>query len=301
MFRYPLLTILFIFPACIYAQDLAISSGFLSDSIKIGEPVSFGVGVRYSADIDLLFPDSTHNFAPFEYVSRHWFRSQTTEEITFDSIIYSLRTFETDSMQSLRLPLYQVRYGDSTEVYTGIESIALVHMVKDLPDSLSKIFLIETTDYYRVEKLFNYPYFIAFSLLLILLTGSAWLLFGKKIIQTLRVNRMRKQYSTFIKKYDSLHTSLSEDTIKADSERLLVHWKEYMETLEGYPYLKMTTSELKKTYKDEKLIKALQGIDRIIYAGKSDKNTGKEFEALRFYTEEKYLRKIEKVKHGLPD
>ncbi|MDH5605157.1 MAG: hypothetical protein OEY51_14500, partial [Cyclobacteriaceae bacterium] len=216
-------------------------------------------------------------------------------------IVYSLRTFEIDSVQALGLPLFKVQYGDSTEVFTDIDSIALFHMVTDLPDSLNKIFLIETTDYYRIEKLFNYPYFIAFSLLFLFLAGGLWLLFGKKLIQTIRINRMRKQYSSFLKKYDSLYTTMSEDTIKTDSERLLVHWKRYMETLESYPYLKMTTSELKKTHDDEKLIKALHGIDKTIYAGKLVKNTAREFEELRLYTEEKYFRKIEKVKHGLPD
>ena len=301
MFRYPFVTILFFVTATTFSQEISIKAGFLTDSVSIGKAVPYGIGVYYTSDIDLLLPDSTYNFSPFEYVSKQWFPSNTKGDITFDSVVYYLRTFEIDSIQSLRLSLHQVQYGDSTTIFTSYDSIALLHMVTDLPDSIEKIFLIETTDYYRLKPFFNYPYFIAFTFLFLLVSGVGWLAFGKKIMQAIQIKRAHKRYSVFLKKFDALHSSLSGENLIPDSERLLIHWKKYMENLEKYPYLKLTTSELKKANKDEKMVKALQGIDRIIYAGNKVDSTIREFEELRFFTEEIYLDKIEKMKHGLPN
>ena len=285
------------------SQELTVRAGFARNSVKIGEHISYGIGVRHEGEQDILFPDSIYDFSPFEFVSKEWYPSVSENGITVDSLVFVLRTFSTDSIQSLQVPFYQVQYGDSSELRAPSDSIVLMHTVSDLPDSLSRIFLLESTDYYRVKKLFNYPYFIAFSVFGLIVIGGGWLLFGKTIMRGLAMRKMRKRYEAFLSRYDELNASLVKDQTHTEAtEMLLVHWKKYMEGLGRRPYRKMTTNEIRKINTNEKLISALQNIDKAIYSpNKTAGNAYREFEELRHFTHELYTDKLTKIKHGTPD
>ena len=90
------------------AQDVKVSGGFLSDSLKIGERTAFYLSARYKSDLTVLFPDSTFQFTPFEFQNKVYFPTRTEQGISHDSAVYYLTTFEVDRVQYLDLPLYVI-------------------------------------------------------------------------------------------------------------------------------------------------------------------------------------------------
>jgi hypothetical protein len=88
------------------AQEPIIQGQFLSDSIRIGEPTPFVLTAAYDTNQDLIFPDSTFDFTPFELSQKLFFPSVLRSDKVFDSAIYYITSFEVDSIQSFSLPVF---------------------------------------------------------------------------------------------------------------------------------------------------------------------------------------------------
>src|SRR5687767_4457976 len=113
------------FPTFVAAQDMQVSGGFLSDSLKIGEQTAFYLSARYPSNMTILFPDSTHSFSPFEYQYKEYFLTETKDGVSRDSAVYFLTTFEVDRVQSLQLPVYVVQPSDCTVVQSRADSVLI--------------------------------------------------------------------------------------------------------------------------------------------------------------------------------
>ncbi|NNE55496.1 MAG: hypothetical protein HKN32_05715, partial [Flavobacteriales bacterium] len=211
---------------------------------------------RYPVESDVLFADSTHNFAPFELHEKRWFSTRSVDGYSTDSVTFFVKTFEIDSLQFLRLPVYELAGSDSIVHLTPFDSINLVHTVASIPDSLSVMFLQEDTDYYRIDSLLNYPFVIAFSVLGIIALVVLWLLFGKKILRTIAIRRLRRNNEKFIEKYDWLVQQIEREKLHLDSESVLSYWKSYMERIDHLPYRKLTTKEIAGLKDDHTLVDA---------------------------------------------
>src|SRR6187455_220135 len=96
------------------AQEVRVHSGFLVDSLGIGDEGGYFLTARYPSELNILFPDSTYNFAPFEYARKVYYPTKTTNGQSYDSAIYYLSTFEIDKLQSLSLPVFQFTDLDTT-------------------------------------------------------------------------------------------------------------------------------------------------------------------------------------------
>src|SRR5689334_85076 len=77
--RFYLLTTLFyiLFFPSIRAQEIKVKAKFDGDSVKIGKPVEFFLTAHYPEKLNLLFPDSTFSFAPFELQKKIYFPTKT--------------------------------------------------------------------------------------------------------------------------------------------------------------------------------------------------------------------------------
>src|SRR5688500_10227732 len=78
---------------------------FQEDSVKLGQQVNYLFFHRHSATEEIIFPDSTYNFSPFELVSRQYFPTRTKGGWSHDSVVYTLRTFDIAPVQTLALPV----------------------------------------------------------------------------------------------------------------------------------------------------------------------------------------------------
>lgn len=285
-------------PAFVSAQHVQTRGSFAGDSIGIGDRTVFTLTARYPDTLNVLFPDSSYNFTPFDYQSRRYFPTRTVEGISYDSVVYFVSTFETDNIQSLRLPVFVVNSSDCTAVYSSPDSIILNQLVSVLPDSLTAadLPLRINVAYEPVGDTYNYPLTIASVLGLFLISGVGWLLFGDRIKRYWVIRRMTKKHKLFTTAY-----SLSLDKIKTDfspvsAEATVNVWKEYLEDLERTPFTKMTTRETLHVFKEPSLEQHLRSIDRVIYGNGTA--TIDPFENLRTFADRKFHKKMEEVKNG---
>jgi hypothetical protein len=280
------------------AQELKTKGHFATDSIKLGKPITFYLSASYPAKSNVLFPDSTYSFAPFEFEKKSYVATQTKNGISYDSVAYTLTTFEIDSIQSLKLPVFEVHEKDCTTVFSETDEVFFQKQLKNLPDTvqLEKIPLKTNTNYIAVSWLLNYPLLsiIAGSLIVLLIIG--WAIFGKRIKKYFKLKKLSKNYEAFVTQFqvaiDKAHSNFSSQS----TEAALLVWKKYLENLMDRPFTKYTSKEIKEREKDERLGNALSAIDRMIYANVPGEK--EYFLNLKNYSEDQFHKKLEEVKNG---
>lgn len=279
-------------------QDVTVRSGFFLDSIKIGDQTGFFLSAEYPSNLTVLFPDSTHNFAPFEYEKRIYYPTKTSGGKSYDSVIYYLSTFEIDRVQSLSLPVFQLNPMDCTTFLSARDTILLTELVKNLPDTLTaqNLPLKENTAYQNVSYLFNYPilFFVVGTILLIGIV--IWIVYGKKIRKHFRVKRMQKAHQAFLEAYNSGMENIKTAFSAPVTESTLSLWKKYMEQLEARPYTKLTTKETVALEKNDDLGRNLHNLDGAIYG--HDVQVIDSLEGLKVFADRRFEQKLEEVKHG---
>ena len=167
-------------PEVVHAQEIKPVGEFLKDSVMVGAPVEYSFRVKYPKTMEALFPDSTYDFSPFEFVQKDIFNTLSDTAQSYDSVVYHLITFELDEVQSLALPIYLIIDGDSTEIYSASDSIFFKTVIAEELDSLA---LLKNTEHQEVAKQFNYPYLIIGIVAVLLVIGILIALFGKSIYQ----------------------------------------------------------------------------------------------------------------------
>ncbi len=250
-----------------FSQDVQVRGQFLSDSTKIGIPVPFSLTARHSKTQDILFPDSAFSFAPFEFHKKIFFTTVTKDTISYDSVVYYLSTFETDSLQKLRLPVFIVQPRDCTRVFSDEDSLRLISMVHSYPDSVSidKLPVKMNTAYQKVNWTLNYPLLTLLAAIIIAVAIIVWTVFGQRIKEHFRQKRLLKNYQTFQDKFNRLIEELKANLTATRAEEALTVWKKYMEELSDVPYTKYTTREIKQAFAGNDISPSLTAIDRMIY------------------------------------
>lgn len=295
--------LLMIFLAASFAAEaqqlkVEVTGGFLYDSMKIGEETRFYLTARYPSNLNMLFPDSTFNFAPFEYSRKQYFPTTTSGGYSRDSAIYYLTTFEVDRIQTLKLPAFVVHTSDCTTFESERDTMLITQFVTTPPDSVDaeKLPLKETLAYHQVFFEFNYPLYIIILGSVVLVAVIIAILFGRKIARYFRIKRLRKNHVRFMEAYASIVKNVQQAFSVPVTESALVTWKKYMEQLDNKPYTRLTTRELIALNKDENLGKNLGTIDRALYGHET--SVVESLEKLKGFADERFQRKLEEVKYG---
>ena len=284
--------------ASVQAQEVQVHGGFLADSLAIGDESGYFLTARYPSELNILFPDSTYNFAPFEYGRKVYFPTKTVNGQIYDSAVYYLSTFEIEKRQSLSLPVFQYNELDTISYASPRDTIRLIELVKNLPDTLAvqNLPLKTNTAYQLVPFLFNYPILMIVMGVLLILALIGWLVFGKKIRRHYRIKRMEKAYQKFVGTYTSQVNEIRQSFSPTRTEHALVEWKRYMEQLESRPYTKLTARETMRMENNEILGSNLHTIDGAIYGHNT--SVVEPLENLKSFAHERYNKKLEEVKHG---
>ena len=282
----------------IHAQEVRVHSGFLVDSLAIGDEGGYFLTARYPSELNILFPDSTYNFAPFEYVRKVYFPTKTAGGQSYDSAIYYLSTFEIDKLQSVSLPVFQFTERDTATYASPRDTVRLIELVKNLPDTLAvqNLPLKTNTAYQLVPFLFNYPILMIVLGVLLVAALIGWFIFGKRIRKHYRIKRMEKAYQKFIGTFTNHVNEIRQSFSPSRAEHALVEWKRYMEHLEARPYTKLTTRETMRMENDETLGSNLHTIDGAIYGHNT--SVVEPLEHLKTFAHQRFAKKIEEVKHG---
>lgn len=291
--------ILVFFSSMAFGQEVEVHGSFIADSVKIGEEIPFSLTARYPKKLTVIFPDSTYSLAPFEFQKKLFFITQTTNGLSYDSVVYLLATYEIDSIQRLKLPVFVVNKKDCTAIFSNQDEVILNQLVKNVPDSVAAkdLPLRANTNYLNVKWLFNYPVALIIFGVLLVLTIVGFLIFGKRVRKYFQLRKLNRNHQNFITQFNEIISGLQSDFSTMKVETALVLWKYYMENLVQTPYSKLTSKEILNQEKNEQLGNALHTIDRVVYGGirsPSDQS----FESLRTYCEQQFQLKLEQTKNG---
>ncbi|MFT7162550.1 MAG: hypothetical protein ACI9GZ_003742, partial [Bacteroidia bacterium] len=263
------------------AQEVITDGFFLADSMKIGEEVEYSLYIQYPKNSEVIFPDSTFDFFPFEYYSKRFFPTRVDSLLAYDSVVYSVASFEIDKVQYFQLPVFLLKGKDSINIMPELDSIYLMEMVIQVPDSLV---LRENIAFQDVPLAFNYPYLMIGLGILAGLLIVAFFVFGKTIRKKIRLYRLRKEYEKFSASFEKGISNVRKNNDVTLIEEVLLIWKRYMEKLEDKPFTKYTTREILNSGYDQLLKDVLRSIDRSIYGRIDDEEMHKNFESLEDFT-----------------
>lgn len=297
-FRIPLMLVFALGFAEVRSQDVRVHSYFAVDSAAVGERIPYVLTTTYPRDVQVLLPDSTFSFAPFESEGKHYFPTRTVNGRSLDSVVYWLSTFSLDTAQTLRLPVFVVQAQDCLAVYGARDTVHLRFRVQMPLDSIpvEKLPLKANTAYQRVRQLFNYPIVLMVLGVLVVAAVVVWIVFGKRIRKYFLLRRMNRNFHAFLQRFGDTVDHLGKDASTRLAEEALWIWKRYMEDLENYPFTKSTSREILRKYSNDQLSKALRVIDRGIYGGYGA--TTEPFQYLKEYSRQQFEKREAEVKHG---
>jgi hypothetical protein len=293
--------VLFIVPSLAFAQEpsqVQVRSRFLADTLKIGEKVPFAVTAKYPRKVNILYPDSLYSFNPFELESKQYFPTRTVDSLSYDSVVYYITSYEIDSIQMFRMPVYVLQGSDCTMVFGAADSIILKEFVKTVPDSVAanQLPLKTNTSYLNVSWLFNYPIAVYIAAGLVIIAVVVWIVFGKRIRRYFILQRLTKNHADFLNRFAEAMNQLQSDFTSLKAENALVIWKKYMEGLDQKPYTRYSSKEILRMLNEGNLATALRSIDRMVYGGRAaDAHV---FDELREVSRSHYDDKISKLKNG---
>ncbi len=292
--KYTLLLLLSLAQVLAWAQIPRPQGTFAQDSAKIGELLSYTLVHRHPATQEVILPSEQYNFAPFELVRKEYFPTATKAGISIDSAVYTLRTFETDAVQQLELPVYVLGEEDTQTVYTTPARLMLAQAVKNAEAFLEPLEVKSETTLAPVEKRFNWPS------LLLWVTASGtflaliWFVFGQPIRRKYKLYRLRKDHVYFASRYNSHEDRFKKAGSLQSLEKAVSLWKNYLTKLERSAINSFTTKEIVEFYEnDEEVNTALRICDKAIYGNLQTESEGETNLALGM------LRRFAKARHKI--
>lgn len=274
----------------------------MTDSVRLGEPLQFYLTARYPSERQLLFPDSTFSFAPFEFQKKKFFATRTANNQSYDSAVYTLSSFEIEPAQTLKLPAFILLGADCTAYYTDTDTVFFKNMVKkgDVPDSLAANQLPLKTDtaYRAVSWMLNYPLLLIIAGVLLILAIVLWAVFGERIRKHFAVKRLARTHQAFVDRFEQSLSRLAQQFSPEQAEQTALLWKAYMERLTEVPFTKYTTRELKEVYAGDEITSSLTSIDRMVY-GQIKPDSLVSFEQLKAEAEVSYKKRIAQTERDL--
>jgi hypothetical protein len=276
---------------------------FQDDTVKLGQQLKFLFYYRHPATAEIIFPDSTYNFAPFEYVKRQYYPTRTQKGWSVDSVVYTLRTFNINPVQTLALPVYVLQHQDTLVIKAQPTEVYLKQLVKG-PVNQAK--LKAQTQLVPIPERFNFAYWLIAAGVMVLLAVFIWILLGKKIITQYRLYILQKAHQAFINKFNSYIDRFNKSESLQIVEQAITLWKNYLTGLEGNAINSFTTKEIAAYYNDdEDVTTALRLFDKAIYGNiVSDKSSETiiAFFLLHHFADRRYEYIKEITKHaGTPE
>lgn len=294
----PLLLAL-LFPLALTAQQVSKPIGtFSRDTIKLGELVQYTLVHRHPATQEVILPDAKYNFSPFELVRQDFYPTVTRANLSTDSTVYTLRTFETAGIQKLALPVTILQGQDTLQLLADTSMVVLHQLVKDVREPLA---LKTETELVPVEERFNWPMLLLWVFVSILLLSLIWLLFGQPIKIKYRLYRLHKDYAYFTTRYNAHVDRYVKSGYSQSMEKAVSLWKNYLTKLEQSAINSFTTKEIVEFYQDDEEVNtALRLCDKAIYGNllsEADPETKQALNKLRRFVKKRYKLRREITKN----
>lgn len=284
--------LIFIFSSKLFSQEINYQIYFLEKDIKIGDSIKLVSIINYPKEIELIQPDSSFQFFPFSFVKKENFESQLNERIISDSSLYILRSFEIDSIQSIRLNSFILNGKDCLEISSNYDTVYFKSLVNNTDQKVKK-----NMSFNEILLIINTYKLLLYSIVFICLILAVYLLFRKKIIAYFRKRKVLKSYALFNKDFEKIKKQFKTNADKNNLEKIILIWKRYIEKLTSIPYSSMTTKEIIDFFDNENLIKSLKYIDEMIYSDKLIEMDKFSFKYLLDYADSKTKELIKKIEN----
>ncbi len=260
-------------PVLVVAQQVQVPVGkFGTDTVKLGEPLTYSLVYHHPAVQEVILPDSGYTFAPFEFVGKTFYPTVTKQGTSTDSVIYTLRTFEVYPVQQLALPVLILQGDDTTAVYAKAQAVVLKQLVQQVPEPTQ---LKSQTQLMAVEKRFNWPVLLLWVVVGAVLLSLIWFIFGRAILTKYKLYRLRQDHVYFASRYRSHVDRFVKTTAPASIEKAVSLWKNYLTKLERSAINSFTTKEIVEFYlNDEEVNTALRILDKAIYGNLQSDSEG---------------------------
>lgn len=271
------------------AQELQVEGYFLQDSAMLGERITYVLKAKYGEGYNIIFPDSTYNYEPFELLERKSYITQTRDGVTIDSAVYFVSNFSLDPNVTLQLPVFEIFKYDTIIHQTNEASVALKLMIDEIPEELM---FQENNVYQPIETDFNYILWAGVLVVLLILVLAVALLFGKKIKRQWDIWIEKQRYKRFVSRWENAEQNFASKPTMDNADELLGLWKTYMEHLKQKPFREWTTTEIADFLENKEVIQDFREIELIIYAGKEGKQLPQACQNLRNICTTTYRQKI---------
>lgn len=247
---------------------------FLTDSIDIGRPFQYALTYRHPPTAELLFPDTASRFMPYRVQKVALFTTRTTgtglAAVSVDSAVYTLLSFETDSVQVLRVPIRLINAVDCTDLFTQTDTVFLRSQLQPAlgrSTDYSSLTLATETTLAPLQQQFNYPVLALFVAGLTLVVGLLYGVFGRTIQRQWRLYQLNRRHGQFLREFNRFSQGINVGNAADITNQAIISWKTYLEKIEKQPYSSLTTSEIAERVADERVTNALREADRMIYGG----------------------------------
>lgn len=293
LFSYLTLATLLLLPYITWSQNLAIDGRFIEAETKVGDTIHYVLKLRHHPSLEVVFPDSTYDFAPFELVHQRAFPTRTDSISSLDSVVYTIATYELDARQGLKLPIFiadPTAMDGHRKLFPQADSIDLQPLITEMPDS---VVTFENTQLAYVAEEFNYPYLLIGIGSSLMTVGLIYILFGSSIKKAILLKRLKRDHEQFINKFQ--HYS---EGSQVNVEKAVGHWKRHIGLLLDLPISSYTTKEISRKVTDvpEKVLSSLRQTDQAIYAGLQKDDLLDSFRELRTFAEITYNKRVEEIK-----
>ena len=277
------------------AQKIEYKGYFIKENKTIGDTIYFISTINYPKNIELIQPDSSNDYKTFEYIDKLIFPSLKIEDRVLDSTIYLLRTFNTDTIQSLQLSSYIINNSDSLKITSTEDNLIISNQIKKIDQSLEVKY---NTILSKINKFINYKYIAYIIAIILVIIGLTYILFGKKIVIFFKIHRLKKAFQSFESKFQKQQIIYKKEKSKYEIEKLLVIWKVFMEFISNKTYLSSTTKEIEKFNSNKKIISSLKEFDKTIYSPNKNILESKDINNLFNEATYNFNLKLEKIKNG---
>ncbi|MBB4602823.1 hypothetical protein [Hymenobacter latericoloratus] len=297
-----LLPLLLLLPALGVAQS-APTGRFQRPAVRVGEVLAYELTYTHDPTLEVIFPDSAADFAPFEYVGRRYYPTRTRQGRSLDRAVYYLRTFALDSVQRLVLPVTVLSGRDTLLLPTTLAAVRLRRTAPPAPGGAAPP-LRQNLRLLPIEPQLNYPYWLAGAALLLAVAGSIVLGFRRSLRQRYRRYRLRKNHAYFLAQYARHVERFTLSRSPTNMERAITLWKNYLSTLQDSNITSLTTRETVAHYQNDADVSlALRLADRVIYGNQfseDDTETDLAFELLRRFAERQYTQVLTRLGESGP-
>lgn len=295
------LLLLLVTPTAASGQDSTASlprGRFLQPTVRVGEIIDFELSYSHAPELNVIFPDSTASYAPFEFVGKTYRPTRTRRGRSLDETVYHLRTFALDSVQRLTLPVTILRGRDTLTVPTTPTNVRLERVVPPLVAGAVPV-LRQNTTLLPVEPTFNYPYWLLGSGVVVLMLGGVAVGFGRRWRRRYQLYKLRKNHVYFLAQYARHVERFTLSRSLTNMERAITLWKNYLTTLENNVINSLTTREIVAHYQNDADVSlALRLADRVIYGNQFNEDeteTDLAFDLLRDFAQRRFELELTRI------